>query len=188
MQKRIFIVNGMARAGKDTFAEFLKKMVPGVVKISSVDHVKEIASYLGWTGGKTEKDRKFLSDLKCLLSGYSDSPFRYIMTTVVAFYRDDPIHNLHGRGRIPNNILLIDIREPAEIERAKIAFNAKTIFIENNRVEQVTSNMADAGVYDYEYDITIRNNGTLEEFEEHIKEFVRVELGVEPVEVDKAVV
>ena len=97
-------------------------------------------------------------------------------------------HNLHGRGRILNNILLIDIREPAEIERAKIAFNANTIFIENNRVEQVTSNMADAGVYDYEYDITIRNNGTLEEFEEHIKEFVRVELGVEPIEVDKAVV
>jgi dephospho-CoA kinase len=188
MQKRIFIVNGMARAGKDTFAEFLKKMVPGVVKISSVDGIKEIASYLGWTGEKTEKDRKFLSDLKCLLSEYSDAPFRYIMNTVVAFHRDERISDIISRKRTPNSILLIDIREPAEIERAKIALNAKTIFIENNRVEQVTSNMADAGVYDYEYDITIRNNGTLEEFEEHIKEFVRVELGVEPIKADKAVV
>lgn len=183
MQKRIFIVNGMARAGKDTFADILKKLVPGVVKISSIDMVKDIASHIGWSGDKTEKDRKFLSDLKCLLSEYSDLPFLHIMNIVVSFLKDEPILNFHDRRRAPNNVLLIDIREPAEIERAKIAFNAKTIFIENNRVEQVTSNMADAGVYDYEYDIAIRNNGTLEEFEERIKEFVRVELGIEPIEV-----
>ena len=68
-------------------------------------------------------------------------------------------------------IMLIDMREPEDIERAKRVFSANTIFIENKRVKPVTSNMADAGVENYDYDIIIENNGTLEEFEENIKDF-----------------
>ena len=67
--------------------------------------------------------------------------------------------------------MIIDIREPKEIERAKQVFGAKTVFIENNRVKQITSNMADAGVFDYTYDYTIQNNGTLAEFMATIIDF-----------------
>lgn len=161
MNKHIFIVNGMARAGKDTFAEMLGDMIH-TWKYSSIDKVKMVARHCGWDGGKTETDRKFLSDLKCLLTGYNDLPFKSILETVNIFYK----HPLY-------QVFLIDIREPAEIERAKVAFNAKTIFIENNRVTQVTSNMADAGVYNYKYDYIIENNGTLDEFRENIEEFAR---------------
>jgi dephospho-CoA kinase len=171
MTKRIFIVNGMARAGKDTFADILKELVPGVGKTSSINAVKEIAKVAGWDGGKTEKDRKFLSDLKCLLTEYDDIPFKYIIRSVSSFYTN-----------LIQDVLLIDIREPDEITRAKIAFNARTILIKNNRVQNITSNMADAGVFNYNYDITINNNGTLEEFRENIKDFVREELGIEPKE------
>ena len=167
MKKHIFIVNGMARAGKDTFAEILKELTPGVSKFSSIDTVKEIASHLEWDGGKTEEDRKFLSDLKVLLSQYSDIPFRSIIKEVSVFYDCDPLF------RDRRKVLLIDIREPEEIERAKVAFNAKTVFIENNRVDKIVSNMADAGVYNYEYDYIVENNGTLEEFRENIKEFAK---------------
>ena len=69
-------------------------------------------------------------------------------------------------------ILLIDIREPTEIEKAKKYFNAQTIFIENMNVKFISSNMADANVYNYTYDYVIQNNGTLDEFKENIKYFV----------------
>lgn len=159
MKKHIFIVNGMARSGKDTFANFLKDCA-NVIKISSVDRVKLIAYKSGWDGGKTEKDRKFLSDLKCLLTEYNDLPFKSISFQVELFKK-----NFNA------DVLLIDIREPEEIERAKKAFGAKTILIKNDRVPQISSNMADAGVYNYDYDIIIENNGTLEEFREKVKQF-----------------
>ena len=54
MTKQIFITNGMARCGKDTFAKFLNDIVP-TLKYSSIDKVKDIARLCGWDGGKTEK-------------------------------------------------------------------------------------------------------------------------------------
>ena len=162
MNKHIFILNGMGGCGKDTFAEFLNKIIP-TYHTSSVSKVKVIAEKCGWTGGKTEKDRKFLSDLKNLLTEYNDLPFKDISNTVYVFNA--------GPSNTYFRVLLIDIREPAEIERAKKAFGAKTILIKNDRVPKIESNMADAGVFDYDYDIVIENNGTLEEFKETVKKF-----------------
>lgn len=162
MNKHIFILNGMGGCGKDTFAEFLRDIVP-TWHYSSVTKVKQIAALCGWTGGKREKDRKFLSDLKILTTEYNDMPFNDIRNVVTQF-RDLPQTTLYS-------VLLIDIREPAEIERAKKAFGAKTILIKNDRVPHIHSNMADNGVFDYDYDIVIENNGTLEEFKETVKKF-----------------
>lgn len=160
MSKQIFITNGMARCGKDTFAMLLNEIVP-TLKYSSIDKVKDIARLCGWNGGKTEKDRKFLSDLKMLTTEYSDFPFQAMKDKVDEFLSDEKY-----------SVMLIDIREPDEIERAKNAFGAKTILIENNRVEIIRSNMADANVFNYQYDYTVQNNGTLKEFKENIKQFV----------------
>jgi dephospho-CoA kinase len=160
MEKRIFITNGVGGCGKDTFANFLNKHCV-VWKASSIDKVKCIAKYCGWDGGKTERDRKFLSDLKLLTTEYSDMPFEYIKEQVARFKNNTILE-----------VLLIDIREPEEIERAKYEFDAETILIRNNRIKPITSNMADANVENYEYDYIIENNGTLEEFEETVKHFV----------------
>lgn len=160
MNKHIFILNGMGGCGKDTFAGFLAD-ITYAFHYSSVTKIKEIAESCGWTGGKTEKDRKFLSDLKLLLTEYNDLPFKDI-SEEVEFFRS---------GEVPYDVLLIDIREPAEIERVKKAFGAKTILIKNDRVPHIKSNMADNGVFDYDYDIVIENNGTLEEFRETVKKF-----------------
>ena len=162
MNKQILIVNGMARSGKDTFAEYLGD-ITSVKKYSSIDRVKAIARLCGWRGDKTEKDRKFLSDLKVLTSEYSDMPFKDITDMVRTF--NNPANH--------SKVLIIDIREPQEIERAKRDFGAKTVLIKNDRVEMITSNMADAGVFDYEYDYVIENNGSLEEFRETVYKFWR---------------
>ena len=160
MDKQIFITNGMARCGKDTFATFLNELVP-TLKYSSIDKVKDVARLCGWEGKKTEKDRKFLSDLKMLTTEYSEMPFKAIENQVSKFLKDSRYQ-----------ILLIDIREPDEIDKAKLAFNAETILITNSRVENIVSNIGDANVFDYAYDYIIENEGTLEEFKENIKVFV----------------
>ena len=63
--KQIVIINGTGGCGKDTFVSFVSKY-KRVYNFSSIDKVKEIAKLIGWDGGKTDKDRKFLSDLKKL--------------------------------------------------------------------------------------------------------------------------
>ena len=164
MTKQIFITNGMARCGKDTFAQILNEIVP-TLKYSSIDKIKEVAKLCGWTGGKSEKDRKFLSDLKQLTTEYSDMSFEDIRLNMHKFISDD-IHY----------IMLIDIREPKEIERVKQVFNAKTILIKNNRVKNISSNNSDANVFDYTYDFVIQNNGTLDEFRNNIYKFACAEI------------
>lgn len=159
MQKKIFITNGMACSGKDTFAKILNKYV-STLKISSIDKIKNVAEYCGWNGEKDEKSRKLLSDLKMLLTEYNDLPFKTIADSVYHFRRG----TLH-------NVLLIDIREPAEIERAKKEFGASTILIRRNSCRNITSNPADAGVFDYNYDYIIDNNGTLDDFEGQVIKF-----------------
>ena len=160
MTKQIYITNGMARCGKDTFAKFLNDIVP-TLKYSAIDKVKDIAKLCGWDGGKTEKDRKFLSDLKLLTTEYSNMAFESIKSKVNEFLEDSK-----------HVIMLIDIREPTEIEKAKTAFGAKTILIENKNVKTISSNMADANVFNYTYDYTVKNNGTLDDFRGNVEEFV----------------
>ncbi|MGN0297790.1 MAG: hypothetical protein ACI4C1_01160, partial [Lachnospiraceae bacterium] len=106
------------------------------------------------------KDRKFLSDLKLLTTEYSDLPFKAMKSQVQEFILSSVY-----------SVMLIDIREPREIERAKVAFSAKTILIENKRVKPINSNVADANVFNYTYDYIVQNNGTLDEFKENVKTF-----------------
>lgn len=159
MQKQIFITNGMARCGKDTFATLLNNIVP-TLKYSSIDEVKRIAKECGWDGKKEEKDRKFLSELKLLTTKYNDMSFNAVENKVREFSNDDRY-----------SVLIIDIREPEEIEKAKNAFGAKTILIQNDRVKRINSNMSDANVYNYPYDFEVENNGTMDEFKNNVKEF-----------------
>lgn len=159
----IFIINGSGGCGKDTFVElFSKHYGPDKVwNYSSVDKVKRIAKEIGWTGAKTEKDRKFLSDLKLLTTAYNDMPMEDLKEKVKEFYDSQA------------EILFLHIREPEEIEKAVKEFNAETILIRRDWVPQITSNMADANVYNYNYDITIYNNGTLEDYENISKKFIK---------------
>lgn len=160
IDKIVIILNGKPRAGKDTFALLLNKCQK-VYKYSAIDKVKTIALDCGWKGGKTEKDRKFLSDLKMVTTEYSDMSFRDLEDKVIGFYCDE----------IKEQILIIDIREPKDIKRAVEEFDAISVFIKNDRVPAVTSNEADANVENFEYDYTVENNGTIADFEKNVRAF-----------------
>lgn len=167
MNKQIFIINGSGGVGKSTFCRMLflfNNKFPGtsvpIKIISSVDQIKKIAEFVGWNAKfKTEKDRKFLSDLKSLCSEYNDFIFNYIAAQVKSFREDYKY------------VLFIHIREPKEIERVKQAFNAKTILIKRDSVKHITSNKSDREVFDYDYDIVINNNGSKDELLNIAEEF-----------------
>jgi len=157
--KKIFIINGVGTSGKDTFVNLVSKFIQ-TWNYSSVDKIKEVASELGWHGGKTEKDRKFLSDLKLLCSEYNDLPMNCMIDVVKRFLFSKTL-----------SFLFLHIREPKEIEKAKNLFNARTILIRRDSVKPITSNMADANVENYNYDFIIDNSGTLNDLEEKAKNF-----------------
>lgn len=161
LNKLVFIVNGKPRAGKDTFAEILNRYMV-VYKYSAVTKVKEIAKQCGWTGAKEERDRKFLHDLKMLTSGYSDLSYNDVVNQI----------RLYQCGAIEADVMLVDVREPEDIKRLTELKGVFTVFIQNDNVPAITSNAADANVENYDYDYTIQNNGTLEEYEDNIKLFM----------------
>ena len=158
-RKHIFILNGSGGVGKDTFADFVSEYAR-TMHVSAITPAKELAKQIGWTGAKTEKDRKLLSDLKALMIDYNDYPTIYLAKQVEAFRNDPDIE-----------VLFIDIREPEEIGKAVSAFGAKTVLVTNRNVGSIVSNDSDRRVYDYEYDYHIENDGTLDELKEAARKF-----------------
>lgn len=159
--KQILIINGSAGVGKDTFVDQLSKITT-VYHTSIINPVKEIAKRIGWTGEKTEKDRKFLCDLKLLIDTYNDSNYDK-MRKIMNEFLD---------GKIDAKILCIDMRDGMQIIRAKEEFGAKAVLVTRDSVEHITSNSADAGVFDIEYDYHIENNGTIKDLFDKAKEFL----------------
>lgn len=160
MKKTIVIINGTGGCGKDTFINYLSKYCK-VYNFSSVDKVKEIASIIGWKGTKTDKDRKFLSDLKRLTTEYNDMSFNSIKEAVSIFKKSE------------DEIMFIHIREPEEIKRAAVTFNAKTLLIKREGLKIITSNYSDASVENYNYDYIVLND-SLENLKKKAKQFIEI--------------
>lgn len=149
---KVVIVNGMPESGKTTMQimcrEFLKRHGWGCIIKSSVEWVKEIALQCGWNGVKDDKNRKFLSDLKKLLTDWDDAVLKHLV---------EEIDRYHYTG--DNYVIFVDIREPFEIAKAKKEFNATTVIVRRPQVEcNYYSNSSDMEVFDYEYDETIWND------------------------------
>lgn len=162
IMKTIFIINGMAGAGKDTFVSFLNEIIP-TQHISIVDKAKETAKTMGWTGEKTEKDRRFLSDIKLATDRYDDRNYEYIKEQVKDF-----LENKNNK----NKVLCIDMREKEQIQRAIKDFGARSVLVYRDDTPHILSNIADANVFNMRYDITINNNGTLEDLKKEAQKFI----------------
>jgi hypothetical protein len=162
--KRVLILNGVGTSGKGEFARCVYELLnEQAIEISTVDLVKEAAKILGWNGEKDEKSRKFLSDLKLLSVDYIDHSYKYAKKKFDFFSK-----------QLYFKVLMIDVREPEEIERFKKEFDdAKTILVRRPDAPKIESNMADANVENYQYDYIIENDGTLEDLKRKTEEFLK---------------
>lgn len=155
---KIVIINGSGGTGKSTFVSLCHDINDKVIEISTVDFVKEVAKFAGWNGEKNEIGRKFLSDLKDAMEEYGDIPNKKVEEFI----------NSH-----PENIIFINVREPYNIHYYKTKYNALTILLVNERIQNIKTNHADADVDNYSYDYIIENNGTLSQLMEYARKVLK---------------
>lgn len=155
----VFVINGKPMSGKDTFVRMLQKEFPRqVVNHSTVDSIKELYSLTGWNEKKDDHSRKVLSDMKDYLTTKFDLPFLEVQSKI-----SEILKMADETGK--DMMLFLHVREPEEIARIVKAF-PKTVTVQVTRQSTAVngvSNHADANVNDYKYDVTIHNDGTLDD-------------------------
>lgn len=176
VSKFIFVLNGSNESGKDTFVDLIKEMESQLkikcFHISSVDVIKNMAKKYGWDGVKNEKGRTLLHDLKEAWDKYNS------MTQQDIFRKTK--NWIEKSDSLSSNFLFVDIREPEKIE-AYINSIEKyygdvvcvgSILIRSSR-SVAASNPADQGVTNFNYDLTITNNGTIDDLKGKAETFVK---------------
>ena len=167
---KVLAINGAPGSGKTTFENMIKARMGAYYRSrSTIDRVKEIAAECGWDGTKTLENRKFLSDLKDLLTSYNDGPMQDIKRCIDDFEEELRLYHVEGQP----HIFVSDVREPAGLQRFKDEYDAITILIRRAAAEEVeTSNHADAEVLHFDYDYIINNNSTLDTLQQIAYDFV----------------
>lgn len=164
MKKTVIVINGAGGVGKDTLCEFAEKHFK-VMNVSSITPIKEIAAMCGWQGEKTDKARKFLSDLKALSIEYNDFPTLWAVKKYNEFMESD------------KEIMFLHVREGEEIEKFVHATDgkAKTLLIRggSRMTKSNYGNASDDMVENYSYDYYFVNDKTLEEAEVEFVSFLK---------------
>jgi hypothetical protein len=169
LNKKLIIVNGYPRAGKDTFMDYyiqkLDECSVSGIKLSTVDTVKKAAKVFGWNGEKTPKAREMLSELKDFYTKWFDGPLTEILEALKV---NDPF--LHDGL----DVLLVAMREPEEIKRTVDYIKyLKGIDVETHLIRGINeeinhSSHSDAKVLQYDYDLCWYNYSTVEDFKKDI--------------------
>ncbi len=153
MKKTVFVINGAGGVGKDTLCHLAAKHFK-VYNVSSIDPIKEIAAMTGWAGEKTDKARRFLSDIKRLTIEYNDYPTKWGKARFDEFMQSE------------NEIMFFHIREAEEIRKYVEATGglAKTLLIRGgDRMSKAHyGNVSDDEVENYNYDYYFVNDKSLE--------------------------
>ena len=164
MEKTVIVINGAGGVGKDTLCEFAEKHFK-VMNVSSITPIKEIAAMCGWQGEKTDKARKFLSDLKALSIEYNDYPTLWATERYKDFLESD------------YEIMFLHVREGEEIAKFVRATDgrAKTLLVRGgSRMTKANyGNVSDDMVENYPYDFYFVNDKSLEEAERDFVEFLK---------------
>jgi len=165
---KVLIMNGPAESGKGTVVKYIKELFVDmeITEYSSINYVKEVAfEHFGWDGVKDTKGRNLLSAIKQTMIAYNDYPTKKIVYTIDTALGTD--------------LLVVDIREPDEIEKLvnhckDINIVCHTCRVINTKIENDVDRVGELSLTgdrlygEYDYDINIRNNGTLEELKKEV--------------------
>ncbi len=170
--KNIYIINGIARAGKDTFVQLVQELSKTpTLNLSSVQTLKDLfTKHLNYNEEtKTEKERKLLSETKKLF----DEHCNFTTFDIVKKLSND----------IDNEIAFIHVREPQTFPfliqqiSKNLNITPKTIFISRDQTNLIISNESDklALTSEYNYDYHITNNSTIDSLKQQAQNFITLE-------------
>ena len=164
MKKTVIVINGSGGVGKDTLCDMAANRY-NVKNVSSITPIKELATQCGWNGEKTDKARKFLSDLKALTTEYNDFSTKWIYDRYLEFLDSD------------EQIMFVHIREGSEIKKFVEATDKKalTLLIRGGKRfenKQEYGNVSDDLVENYAYDYYFTNDNPIEQTEELFCDFL----------------
>ena len=167
MAIKVYVVNGFGGSGKDSFENMVMSSTNGGAKTSMVELVKSYATQMGWEGGKEDKDRKFLADLKDALSQWNDIPMQYVYERIKLY------------ETLGYNYIFVDAREKEDIERIKKDCKengryCRSILVDREIFKEF-ENRADDNVMNQKYDMTILNTGSLSDLEKCAVGFIKAE-------------
>lgn len=159
----VVIINGFPRSGKDTVVDFtreyLGELLIDVAAFSSIDPIRKILMEIGVpVEKKGPKERLLLHEMKASLDRYHNFATDLAVKTADQFMRD-----------ARKDVVFVHAREPDAIRYMKAKWDSDssvevlTVLVERPGTEVTDTNAADDGVRGYDYDITIRNTGSLED-------------------------
>lgn len=169
--KKVYVINGIAAVGKDTFILLCKELLKGKMNVSTFSSVDEVKQHLkeneNWDG--VTKDaywRIRMYEVKQQMVADNDRPTRYLVES--------------AEKTPDNSLIFFHIRELDEIQKLlKLYPDARTIHITRNNIE-VIETPVDAKPIDFNYDFTIDNSDSLEAFTEKARDFLIKELNASP--------
>ena len=171
--KKIILISGKMRHGKDTSAIFLKEMLRSkkTLIIHFGDYLKFVLEeYHEWNGIKDEEGR-------ALLQHFGTD---YVREKDINFWTDTVIRYLKITEDLWDYVIIPDVRFSSEIERIKENFKNvvtlrvkrfnedNSIFIPENATEESLNHISETDLDNYSFNYYLINNSTLGNLKESV--------------------
>jgi len=151
-----------ARAGKDTFADYVKSKYPDVVILRFASPVYKITEFIQQTMGlRVEKNPKLL---------------QLISEDIKATYGRDIFARAVLKDLDPNiSYIIVDMRFKVEYNIAQ-EYNFTTVKIEreNRPIDRDPNHISEIDLNDVQFDQTIFNNTSIEDFQNNINRLLTI--------------
>ena len=162
----VISISGAKRSGKDTVTEMLVARIGGAKRVALADPIKAILmDMMGLTyeeledlkNDENKPHRKYLQNLGQKAKEFFGE----------SCWRD---YSRHVIASLPKNSVAVisDVRFPFETQRGDLTINVVRRSLGKNTDTHASEN----GMKGFEFDITIYNNGTLEELETQVDNLI----------------
>ena len=175
--KKIIIIGGKARAGKDTTANYLKEIYESkgmkVLNIQYSSYIKEYAKKISnWDGSEETKPRELLQKLGTDIIRKEIDEYFFIKKIIddlkVYSFFFDIITISDARFKI-------EIDEPRKVFDNVVAMHVTRPHYDNGLTEEQKQHRTEVDLDDYEnFDYEVINDGTLEELKAKLEELTEV--------------
>jgi len=171
--KRILLISGKARSGKDSVANFLKQKLDGkVLIIHNADYLKYMCQqYLGWDGKKGEQGRQllqFLGTEKVRLG--MNKPLFWVDKTceVIDILKDDFDYFAVPDTRFRNEIYYPQARFPGLVTTIKVVRS----HFENDLTPEQKNHLSEIDLEYFPHDYIIESESGLDNLEKEVDYFI----------------